>query len=99
MSNQPQRGDKSPHDAAVTTVGEYIGPLGYIAVASAHHHRKSPATSADRKCGMHRESLERFRLRCAQLAGVRADLIFEREGLGWRLVEIDLPDSDGAKVS
>jgi len=60
---------------------------------------RDPATSADRKCGMHRESLERFRLRCAQLAGVRADLIFEREGLGWRLVEIDLPDSDGAKVS
>jgi hypothetical protein len=58
---------------------------------------KIPA--ANRKCGMRRESLERFRLRCARLSKARVDLIFEREGLGWRLVGMDLPDDYRAIVS
>ena len=57
------------------------------------------AATPNRKCGMTRESLERFRVRCAKLAKGRADLIFEREGLGWRMVGIDLSDTHGATVS
>jgi len=60
--------------------------------------RERDATT-NRKCGVDRETLERFRVRCAQLAKGKADLIFEREGLGWRLVGIDLPDDYGATVS
>jgi hypothetical protein len=60
---------------------------------------KRNVDAADGKCGMTRESLDRFRVRCARLAKGRADLIFEREGLGWRLVAIDLRDKYGATVS
>lgn len=55
-----------------------------------------PASAAKRTCGMQRESLSRFRVRCAKLAKGGADLLFERRGLGWRLVGVDLPDDYGA---
>jgi len=55
--------------------------------------------AARNSCGMTRESLDRFRVRCAQLPTGRGDLVFEREGFGWRLVGIDLPEDDGASVS
>ena len=56
-------------------------------------------SGAKQQCGMTRESLGRFRVRCAQLPNGKADLIFERRGLGWRLVGIDLPDDYGATIS
>lgn len=55
--------------------------------------------AARNSCGMTRESLDRFRVRCAQLPTGRGDLVFEREGLGWRLVGIDLPDGDADAAS
>jgi len=55
-------------------------------------------SAAQRSCGMQRESLDRFRVRCAHLPNGQGDLLFERRGLGWRMVGIDLPDDYGALV-
>ena len=57
------------------------------AAAKRSEDRGSPKPT----CGMKRESLDQFRLRCAQLPTGQADLEFERERLAWRLVGIDLP--------
>ena len=54
--------------------------------------------AAKDSCGMARDSLDRFRVRCAHLPTGSGDLVFEREGLGWRLVGIDLPDDFGARI-
>ena len=54
--------------------------------------------AAKRSCGMKREGLGRFRVRCAQLPNGEAELIFEQRGLGWRLVGIDLAEDYGAMV-
>ena len=47
--------------------------------------------TSGRKCGIKRDGLSRFRLRCAKLAHGEGDLVFERRGLGWVLVGVDLP--------
>ena len=60
---------------------------------------ESSGAAAKKSCGMTRESLDRFRVRCAKLPTGSGDLVFEREGFGWRLVGTDLPDDDGASVS
>ena len=54
--------------------------------------------AAKRTCGMKRESLGRFRVRCARLPNGEADLVFERSGFGWRLVGVDLPGDYGSAV-
>ena len=59
----------------------------------------STDAGAKRSCGMKRDGLERFRVRCARLSNGQADLVFERRGLGWRMVGIDLPDDYGDAVS
>ena len=53
-------------------------------------------TSA-RKCGIKRDGLSQFRLRCAKFPHGEGDLVFERRGLGWVLVGADLPTDYGAK--
>lgn len=55
--------------------------------------------AAKSSCGMTRESLDRFRVRCAKLPTGSGDLVFEREGFGWRLVGIDSPDDGAAAAS
>jgi len=54
--------------------------------------------ASKQNCGMTREDLNHFRFRCARLPGGQADLRFERQGFGWKLVGIDLPDDYGAKI-
>jgi hypothetical protein len=49
-------------------------------------------------CGVDRNRLDHFRVRCARLPGGQADLEFERRGFGWRLVGIDLPENYGARI-
>lgn len=57
---------------------------------------KGKGSGAD-NCGLSRQGLSEFRLRCAQLANGQADLIFRRRGLGWVLAGIDLPSDFKAK--
>ena len=54
--------------------------------------------SAKPGCGMKREDLSHFSVRCAKLANGQADLRFERQGFSWKLVGIDLPDEYGARI-
>ena len=54
--------------------------------------------ASPRKCGVKREGLRHFRLRCAKLPYGEGDLVFERRGLSWVLVGADLPAGYGAVV-
>jgi len=51
-----------------------------------------------RKCGINRDGLRHFRLRCAKLPHGEGDLMFERRGLGWVLVGAELPADYSAKA-
>jgi len=57
-----------------------------------------PPGAAARKCGVKRDGFSHFRLRCAKLPNGEGDLVFERRGLGWVLVGIDLPKDYGAAI-
>ena len=57
-----------------------------------------PTDATKRACGMKREGLEHFRIRCARLPDGSGDLVFERHGFGWRLVGIDLPDDYRTRI-
>jgi len=54
--------------------------------------------AAKQPCGMKREDLSHFRVRCAQLPNGLGDLKFERQGFGWKMVGIDLLDDYGARI-
>ena len=56
------------------------------------------ADGATESCGVKRDGVRQFRLRCARLPNGNADLVFERRGFGWVLVGIDLPADYGALV-
>ena len=61
----------------------------------------APPKGADartQQCGVKRDGLNHFRLRCAKLPNGEGELIFERRGLGWVLVGIDLPKDYGAAI-
>ena len=49
-------------------------------------------------CGVRRDGLMQFRLRCARLPSGRGDLVFARRGWGWEMVGIDLPADYGDQV-
>ena len=59
---------------------------------------EEPKSDAKRACGMKREGLGHFRVRCARLPNGPGDLEFERRWFGWKLVGIDLPDEYGARI-
>jgi len=81
-------------DRAIRTIVSPEGLRVALDVASQGRSASdaSSGAAATKSCGMKREGLNRFRIRCAKLLTGRGDLTFEREGLGWRLVGIDLPD-------
>ena len=54
--------------------------------------------ASPRKCGLKRDGLRHFRLRCAKLPIGEGDLVFERRGLGWVLVGAELPADYGTAV-
>jgi len=54
--------------------------------------------TSGRKCGIKRDGLSHFRLRCAKFPHGEGDLVFERRGLGWVLVGADLPADYRAAV-
>ena len=57
-----------------------------------------PKGDRKRACGMKRQGLEHFRVRCAQLPDGPGDLVFERRAFGWKLVGIDLADDYGTQI-
>ena len=54
--------------------------------------------ASNQTCGMNREDLNHFRVRCARLPVGQADLSFERQGFRWKLVGIDLPNDFAATI-
>lgn len=54
--------------------------------------------NAASECGIKRDGVQRFRLRCARLPNGTADLVFERNGWGWEMVGIDLPADYGEQT-
>lgn len=72
-------------------IDSLVSPQSLRIALDAADKRSESGGSAKPACGMKRESLDQFRLRCAQLSIGQADLEFEREGFGWRLVGVDLP--------